>query len=351
MSIRFSVRQPVRYASSLSDLQRSGIYPRLLFVVPFAILILTVVVTNSTATTKERQPQIPAAVVSDPGHDIPRPGQPTAGIHAIPVRPDADEKKDKEYVDYQVNIQGIQNLMGFLSDLNDTCAPYIPFFTYSSSSQYSPASTLLVLVCLLMGPTALVVTHPAFPARYVALFGGILPWTALHPDVQAYLERAPLRTQAEAFLRQITSAASDTSSPYIIRKFFKLVNHMFSGNVPHTLERLSSTAVMKMTRILDDDHLEDRCWASEMREVELFENERFYGSPPGDAHRVAGWAKVNLHTTERGPWTRGRDGWSSVGDAQGHVRCVPPIGLVNLHDSISPTAVTSRFLCPLGGLL
>ena len=32
-----------------------------------------------------------------------------------------------------------------------------------------------------------------------------------------------------------------------------------------------------LERIMDDDRLNDRCWRAEMREVELWENERFVG--------------------------------------------------------------------------
>jgi len=85
---------------------------------------------------------------------------------------------------------------------------------------------------------------------------------------------------------------------------------------------------MVIQRFLDDDRLSDECWNSEMREVELWENER-YGGPlplPSDNHPMAsppatavgaapqkGWNKQNLRNGERSAWTRGRDGWSGVG--------------------------------------
>lgn len=33
-----------------------------------------------------------------------------------------------------------------------------------------------------------------------------------------------------------------------------------------------------LERVVDDDRLDDRCWRAEMREVELWENERFVGT-------------------------------------------------------------------------
>jgi len=73
----------------------------------------------------------------------------------------------------------------------------------------------------------------------------------------------------------------------------------------------------RLTRLIDDDKLKDRHWQSELREVELFENERWL---PGEG---AGWGKASLKTGERVAWTRGRDGWSDVTvDGTGDVRSV-----------------------------
>lgn len=89
---------------------------------------------------------------------------------------------------------------------------------------------------------------------------------------------------------------------------------------------------------MDDDRLEDKHWRSELREVELFENERWApGStaPVGIGATAVGedgtitsfaeptvalggtWAKGNLRPGERLAWTRGRDGWSGVPEEGG----------------------------------
>ena len=59
---------------------------------------------------------------------------------------------------------------------------------------------------------------------------------------------------------------------------------------------------MYAIRFVDDDKLEDKHLKSELREVELWENERVGKD---------GWGKAYLRSTERKGWTRGRDGWSS----------------------------------------
>ena len=94
-----------------------------------------------------------------------------------------------------------------------------------------------------------------------------------------------------------------------------------------------------LQRVMDDDRLSDSCWNAEMREVELWENERFGGrfsrysfpvciiysinlgsdpaplataNTPVPAAPHKGWSKQNLKNEERSAWTRGRDGWSPV---------------------------------------
>lgn len=87
-----------------------------------------------------------------------------------------------------------------------------------------------------------------------------------------------------------------------------------------------------LTRLIDNDRLKDRHWQSELREVELFENERWV---PVEG---SGWSKANLKPGERVAWTRGRDGWSAVTtDGSGDVRSVVALlrGLVCSHGNSS----------------
>jgi len=113
-----------------------------------------------------------------------------------------------------------------------------------------------------------------------------------------------------------------------------------SSTIGEAISNLDTVTSMKtfLQRVMDDDRLNDSCWNSEMREVELWENERFGGSDPvphsayptGQSASVQdsvsvstppsqptvpqkGWSKQNLKSGERCAWTRGRDGWSPVG--------------------------------------
>jgi hypothetical protein len=107
--------------------------------------------------------------------------------------------------------------------------------------------------------------------------------------------------------------------------------------IQRTLTQLLPTLPLRhwrarLTRLVDDDRLKDRHWQSELREVELFENERWL---PGEG---IGWSKASLKTGERVAWTRGRDGCSAVTpDGSGDVRSVVAFtrGPVCLHSNSS----------------
>jgi hypothetical protein len=123
---------------------------------------------------------------------------------------------------------------------------------------------------------------------------------------------------------------------------------------PTILSPFWKTCFSWFHRVLDDDKLEDKHWRAELRQVEVFENERwnpnsreasgsisspvsglsgsgFTGSQPPGAHDTAGvgdgkfyrtgWGKSNLKSGERKAWTRGRDGWSGIAEG-GDVRFV-----------------------------
>lgn len=84
-------------------------------------------------------------------------------------------------------------------------------------------------------------------------------------------------------------------------------------------------ARVRLTRFIDNDQLEDKHWRSELKEVYLWENERWVGVPGVDESVLSGssWSKNNLRPGERKAWTRGRDGWSGVAeDGSGDVKSV-----------------------------
>jgi len=201
----------------------------------------------------------------------------------------------------------------------------------------------------------------------VCLVTGLVPFVIAHPYI-----RALLPSLCRVFLDVM---------PFILVRLGTFKDHTFSKlgfqqkgekypdimrdddgadnkNIPLPLS-------MVVRRVIDDDRLSDECWNSEMREVQLWENERFGGMflhspfifyfifwladdivlvissgpiPPDSstliattmgassssssssassssafAHPHKGWSKQNLKAGERGAWTRGRDGWSGVG--------------------------------------
>ncbi|TEB22947.1 hypothetical protein FA13DRAFT_1640431 [Coprinellus micaceus] len=291
-------------------------YPRMVILLPHAVVIGTILSTypypaaakNGTATS---------AASSEP------PAQPAEGS-----------------VPWQANIQAIQNLMGAYSDARDAIEPHIHHFVLSpthfrdSDSHPSPATRptspytphILALLAVSFPFLAFVISLPSFPIRLVFLIGGLSPFVITHPwtiRMLPFLAAAAPRVfdEFELLLGRLRQYAP-------IRRFIKGEATPF----PPVLTALQ--------RLIDDDRLTDKCWNSEMRDVELWENERLGGEPsspqPGldglptvvhAPNTTNGWSKANLRPMERGPWTRGRDGWSGVGvggsggslDVQGEV--------------------------------
>ncbi|KZT09213.1 uncharacterized protein LAESUDRAFT_742069 [Laetiporus sulphureus 93-53] len=192
----------------------------------------------------------------------------------VPTPPPAQTSEGS--VDWFANVQAIQNLMGAYSDVHDYVQPVIPHFT--NHSPYSPVILTFVLASLfLMVPVVYLL-----PIRTTFLILGLAPLVCTHPFVRLSLFPA-----------------------------------LLAGAHP-----IFTSLRMRLTRIIDDDRLEDKHWRSEMKEVELFENERWMASGSNDDHSNpdAGWSKANLKPADRKPWTRGRDGWSGItGDGSGDV--------------------------------
>lgn len=154
------------------------------------------------------------------------------------------------------------------ADVHDAVLPYLLHLTFATS--YTPLIFTMTLLSTLLAIPFL----SLIPLRPLFLVGGLAPFALSHPLTQ------------------------------------------------RTLTQLLPTLPLsrwraRLTRVIDDDKLKDRHWQSELREVELFENERWL---PGEG---AGWGKASLKTGERVAWTRGRDGWSDVAaDGSGDVRSV-----------------------------
>ncbi|KAF7968953.1 hypothetical protein HWV62_28797 [Athelia sp. TMB] len=225
-------------------------FPRLILLIPHAIILTVLVATHPTFSSPNP---------SDPDIEIPTP-PPAQASETSPA--------------WQANITAIQNLMGAVSDLDDLLLPYLPYITHKSP--YTPLLAAATIITLPM--TVLVVCTPAFPLRLVALIAG---WTVLgagHPAVRGRL--LPLliaRTKSDKDIR------------------------------------------CAIARAVDDDAMTDAVWRSELRSVELWENERWADGTTSSGENGAGeakegWSKRNLKAGERVAWTRGRDGWSGVGE-------------------------------------
>ncbi|KZT44598.1 hypothetical protein SISSUDRAFT_1124094 [Sistotremastrum suecicum HHB10207 ss-3] len=156
-------------------------------------------------------------------------------------------------------LQAIQNVLGAVSDGYDLIVPLTPYLAPSS-----PFITSLFILTLLSVPIVLLI-----PLRLSFLFVGIFPFVLTHPYVLPHI-------------------------PTLYRAIVKPMKSHFR-------------------RFMDNDNLQDRHWFSELREVELWENERW-------SQQHNNWSKHNLKATDRNAWTRGSDGFSGVADTEGEVR-------------------------------
>ncbi|KAJ6488095.1 integral peroxisomal membrane peroxin-domain-containing protein [Mycena vulgaris] len=230
-------------------------FPRMLFLLPQIILIAIILATHPETRHKPPPaPEVPAETGS---------------------------------VDWQANIQAIQNLMGLVADGETALQPYIPYLTHRKP--HTPHILTLSLISLL--PMIALVSLPAFPVRSACLFLGIAPLLFTHPTIRVLLP--------SLFALAVSHA---DASPLLTKLRCKLFNGG-SGTCPPSWKSLG-------VRLIDDANLTDECWVAEMREVELFENERFGAA---DDSTQQEWSKANLRDGERTGWTRGRDGWSGVG--------------------------------------
>ncbi|KAI0313851.1 integral peroxisomal membrane peroxin-domain-containing protein [Amylostereum chailletii] len=195
-------------------------------------------------------------------HPSRRSTDPEVEERRLPPRANAREGS----AEWLANIQGIQNLMGAFADAYDAVFPHILHLTYSTP--YTPhILTFVVLLSLFSLPSL-----PTIPLRPVFLIFGLAPFVLTHPLVQHTL-------------------------PFVLS----------------TLPLRSIRA--RTTRLIDDDRLKDNHWQSPLREVELFENERWSGDS-----QTGGWSKGHLKSIDRVAWTRGQDGWSAVSaDGSGDV--------------------------------
>ncbi|KAF8650331.1 hypothetical protein AX16_005293 [Volvariella volvacea WC 439] len=279
-------------------------YPRFVFMIPHVALIATILATY-----------------------------PYGSAHTTTDAPPAQAAEGS--VPWQANLQAIQNLMGFVADTHSLVVPYThhlslaPRPATSDRPRTSYAPHILTLLVVTFPPLLFLVSHPAFPIRTVCLVGGLAPFIINNPEVQRI---TPILLR---FVLPILEHAFRTSMRWLSRhsmrvKFFGKVVAYPAELVNAPLPSVNSAGSL-VQRLIDDDRLMDECWNAEMREVELWENERFGGAQsPAITPATAGiheslaistshggWSKANLKPGERTAWTRGRDGWSGVGNPNG----------------------------------
>ncbi|KAJ7591018.1 integral peroxisomal membrane peroxin-domain-containing protein [Mycena floridula] len=218
-------------------------------------------------------------------------------------------------VDWQRNIQAIQNLMGLYADVYEAVQPYTAYIV--NRSPYTPHILTLLVVTLL--PAIFFVSAPTFPLRQVCIAAGVLPFIIANPSIYPWLVRLFKYVRSREFITHVKAFMAQ--SP--IMNWLK--PRLSTSSIPFTAWKSMAQYVV------DNNNLSDICWNSEIREVELFENERLdpavakeevkddttvsgHSRTRSNAERLhKSWSKTHLRPLERTAWTRGRDGWSGVG--------------------------------------
>ncbi|KAG1735208.1 integral peroxisomal membrane peroxin-domain-containing protein [Suillus lakei] len=237
-------------------------FPRMVLLVPHAIIAAIMLSTYPSPSPSE-----PISTKNPP----------------VPIAPPPSEGS----VDWQANLQAIQNLMGAFSDAYDILSPLTPHLIHRSTH------TSLVLTLTLLSFLLLLPVLPLIPLRLLFLVLGVSPFIWTHPFAQARV--LPL---LKAAVNGGIVKGGITTSKYASLK-------------------------IKLRRWIDDDKLDDKHWGAEMQDVELWENERWASGPSLsssfgtqddlDAVGTGTWSKSHLRPADRAPWTRARDGWSGVG--------------------------------------
>ncbi|RSH83841.1 hypothetical protein EHS25_005456 [Saitozyma podzolica] len=211
----------------------------------------------------------------------------TTGADGEPI-PAVPPKEAESSVDYYMNIQAIQNTMGWISDAYDIIAPQLAAVTSPSASPTAFPITLTHLLLVLLVPSICLPLLPDFLIPYLLLPLGILPPLFFHPN----LTQATLSLPRNATLLRVRS----------------------------TLETLALS-----------DTLPDWLTYSCLSRVEVWENERLdpaVASKTGPIPSGA-YAARHLRAGERAPWVKvglrlgetiegsdsGDSVWASAGEA------------------------------------
>ena len=165
-----------------------------------------------------------------------------------------------------------------------------PYSTTRPPSPYTPH--ILTLLVVSFPFLAFIISLPSFPIRGVCLIAGLLPFFLTHPWTRtvgvfvfqaliiqglpvAWKRIEELTWKARSFYRDFPSKLWLAST----RREEKESEEGYSSSIGENISDVNPIILFKtfLKRLMDDDRLSDSCWNSEMREVELWENERFGG--------------------------------------------------------------------------
>lgn len=172
-----------------------------------------------------------------------------------------------------------------VTDGYDAIAPTVKYLNWSSYNR-----TLILLQISLLITTLMFFFGPLIPIRPILFLVGEGAFIINHPWTQPALEGL------------ITSISKSKDG----RKLKMKSKHLDS----------------KLREWLEMDRLDDQVWENGFKDIEMWENERWYSdSLVGKSNPKAGagttgndgknWSSHNLNYGERKPWTKGSDGWSS----------------------------------------
>lgn len=187
-------------------------------------------------------------------------------------QPVVPPKEAESSVDYYMNIQAIQNLMGLIADAFDTVTPYIALVGGKDSSPTSFPLRPTTIILALISPTFLLPLTPGWAIKYLMLPMGIVPPLAFHPNLTATIE-----------------------------------------TLPRSRRSLQTRAILEDAVLTDG--LSDDLGRRPISRVQVWENERLDPSVAMKAPTVAlppgSWSVRFLRAGERAPWVKVRSGDSA----------------------------------------
>ncbi|KAJ3786222.1 hypothetical protein GGU10DRAFT_352553 [Lentinula aff. detonsa] len=364
-------------------------FPRLVFVLPHIILIAIIL---SSVHYPLYKPPSPSLVFFDPPSAATPTESNTDATFSSTAETPLPAPVIEDSVDWQANIQAIQNLMGFYADIHIATTPYLNHLSLSPnnpqiSKPRSPYTLPFLTILILTLPLSVFfVTSAIFPVRLAYFLCGAGPVLSLNPGLHSWCSNAVRLFLYLHSTQDVIYSPTIVRIPPIIRRlWFRLFRFSLPSQVmfdPYSFKLLRKRVKTRLQRFLDDNNLSDEVWNSEMREVELWENERLDPAitplspsstvtvspktvktvlppPPPYSKRLSidelgipierktpvrsaqqhqrsrstffgasvplngGWSKSHLKSNDRVAWTRGRDGWSGVavsgGDGDGTV--------------------------------